>query len=134
MWRRFQRYLHTGSIAAQEQSAVPPQPQPAAGSHATSKTELDMAARLTAMVQASAADLQGSQQLPGAALPKQLPAVQAVAGKQRKRLPASVRFCSAAALPIAAACKAQGGLPAQQVAVLLAAATNTRQVMLIDSW
>ena len=88
---------------------------------------------LTALVEASLADLRASGQLPEGVQPKQLPCVQPISGRQRKSLPDSAQLASAAALPLAAACRGQSGPGAPALAQALAVAVNTRQVMLCFS-
>ena len=130
IWRRFQRYLATGSTALPESCppAEHPSPEPPGLQHARS-LEQDLTARLSATVAAAVADLAASLQMPADAAQK-LPGVQAIKGRPRKGLPHTARFSSAAALPLAAAWKASGGPPAPQLAQQLAAALSPRQVML----
>ena len=133
LWRRFQQYLLTGCSRLDTESTGCSSQDKTLHSAQRNRSVMQQApsgaaAQLTEALAAAVAVLVAHAELPRMAEGVQLAPVQPVTAKQRKHLPDSVQYTSAAALPIAAGSGSMGraSFSAARVADLLARALNDR--------
>ena len=129
LWRKVQQILlgevgPTDAATALEQRSSFTDP---GGQQSDPLPASDPAAiHLTEHLAAAVTQLTGSADLPPAAARVKLAPVQAATAKQRKHLPDTVQYTSAAALPIAAAISSDRALSASHVAKVLAESLGDR--------